>query len=114
MAYFGTLYSRVAKENNASVTLLSNQGVILARSPFEARYVDRDVTDSPMLDTVRNTTVEGSFDDETFLDDDDGPKLYTFRKLAGFPVSMVYARDYSNVLAPLGTSHLRAPVVGGF
>lgn len=99
LAYFGTLYSRVAKENNASVTLLSNQGFILARSPFEARYVDRDVTDSPMLDTVRNTTVEGSFDDETFLDDD-GPKLYTFRKLAGFPISMVYARDYSNVLAP--------------
>ncbi len=100
LAYFGTLYSRVAKENIASVTLLSNQGFILARSPFEARYVDRDVTDSPLLDTVRNTTAEGSFDDETFLDDDDGPKLYTFRKLAGFPVSMVYARDYANVLAP--------------
>lgn len=100
LSYFGTLYARVAKENTASVTLLSNQGFILARSPFEARYVDRDVTDSPLLDTVRNTTAEGSFDDETFLDDDDGPKLYTFRKLAGFPIAMVYARDYANVLAP--------------
>lgn len=100
LAYFGTLYARVAKENIASVTLLSNQGFILARSPFEARYVGRDVSDSPLLDTVRSTTAEGSFDDETFLDDDDGPKLYTFRKLAGFPVTMVYARDYANVLAP--------------
>ena len=98
--YFGTLYSRVAKENNASVTLLSDQGFILARSPFEARYVDRDVSDAPLMDTLRHTTVEGSFDDDTFLDDDDGPKLYTFRKLAGFPVTMVYARDYANVLAP--------------
>lgn len=99
LAYFGTLYSRVAKENKASVTLLSNQGFILARSPFEARYVDRDVTDSPLLDTLRSAALEGSFDDETFLDDDDGPKLYTYRRLAGFPVTMVYARDYENVLA---------------
>ena len=100
LAYFGTLYSRVAKENNASVTLLSDQGFILARSPFEARYVDRDVSDAALMDTMRHTTVEGSFNDETFLDDDDGPKLYTFRKLAGFPITMVYARDYANVLAP--------------
>lgn len=98
LSYFGALYSRVAKENKASVTLLSNQGFILARSPFEARYVDRDVTDSPLLDTLRAGAVEGSFDDETFLDDDDGRKLYTYRRLAGFPVTMVYARDYANVL----------------
>nr|WP_295776927.1 ATP-binding protein [Rhodoferax sp.] len=100
LSYFGTLYSRVAQENNASVTLLSDQGFILARSPFEARYVDRDVSDATLLNTLRNTTVEGSFDDETFLDDDEGSKLYTFRKLAGFPITMVYARDYANVLAP--------------
>jgi PAS domain S-box-containing protein len=100
LSYFGTLYSRVAQENNASVTLLSDQGFILARSPFEARYVNRDVSEAPLLDTLRHSTVEGSFDDENFLDDDDGPRLYTFRKLAGFPITMVYARDYANVLAP--------------
>lgn len=99
LPYFGALYSRVAKENEASVTLLSNQGFILARSPFEARYVDRDVTDSPLLDTLRSGAVEGSFSDEAFLDDDDGLKLYTYRKLAGFPITMVYARDHANVLA---------------
>ena len=99
LSYFGTLYSRVAKENKACVTLLSNQGFILARSPFEARYVGRDVTDSPWLDTLRAGAVEGSFDDDTFLDDDEGSKLYSYRRLAGFPVTMVYARDYANVLA---------------
>ena len=99
LTYFGTLYSRVAKENDASVTLLSNQGFILARSPFEARYVDRDVTDSPLLDTLRSGAVEGSFNDDTFLDDDDGLKLYTHRKLAGFPITIVYVRDHANVLA---------------
>ena len=99
LSYFGVLYARVAQENKASVTLLSNEGFILARSPFEARYVDRDVTGSHLLDTLRTGPAEGSFDNETFLDDDDGPKLYTYRRLAGFPVTMVYARDSANVLA---------------
>ena len=100
LSYFGTLYSRVAKENNASVTLLSDQGFIIARSPFEARYVDRDVTGEPQLDKLRGGSTEGSFEDDSFLDDDTGAKLYTYRKLAGFPVTTVYTRDYESVLAP--------------
>lgn len=100
LSYFGTLYSRVAKENNASVTLLSDEGFIIARSPFEARYVDRDVSDERRLTTLRSDAVEGSFDDDSFLDDDTGAKIYTYRKLAGFPVTTVYARDYSSVLEP--------------
>ncbi len=99
LSYFGALYSRVAKENNASVTLLSDTGFIIARSPFEARYVDRDVSDEPRLGVLRTDAVEGAFNDDTFLDDDIGPKLYTYRKLTGFPVTTVYVRDYENVLA---------------
>lgn len=100
LSYFGALYARVAKENNASVTLLSDEGFILARSPFEARYVDRDVRDNPRLATLRGSAVEGSFDDNDFLDDDEGTKLYTYRKLSGFPITTVYARDYASVFAP--------------
>ena len=99
LSYLGALYSRVAKENNASVTLLSDQGFIIARSPFEARYVDRDLSGERGLDVLRASAVEGSFDDDSFLDDDAGTKLYTYRKLAGFPVTTVYARDYDRVLA---------------
>ena len=99
LSYFGTLYTRVAKENNASVTLLSDEGFILARSPFEARYVNRDVSGAPLLATLGGGAREGSFDHETFLDDDEGQKLYTFRKLTGFPITTVYARDYQSVLA---------------
>ncbi len=100
LSYFGTLYARVAKENNASVTLLSDEGFILARSPFEARYVNRDVADAPQLVTVGGSAREGSFMDASFVDDDEGQKLYTYRKLSGFPVTTVYARDYESVLAP--------------
>ena len=100
LSYFGGLYARVARENNASVTLLADLGFILARSPFEARYVGRDVSDEPRLATLRGTAAEGSFDDEGFLDDDEGAKLYTYHKLSNFPVTTVYARDYASVLAP--------------
>ena len=99
LSYLGTLYSRVAKENNASVTLLADQGFIIARAPFEARYVDRDVSGEQQLAVLHANAMEGSFDDESFLDDDFGVKLYTYRKLAGFPVTTLYARDYDSVLA---------------
>ncbi|MBK7004860.1 MAG: PAS domain S-box protein [Burkholderiales bacterium] len=99
LSYFGALYSRVAKENNASVTLVSDEGFILARSPFEARYVDRDVPDSVQKDYLRRPAAEGSFSDDTFLDDDEGTKLYTYRKLAGFPITTVYAREVVSILA---------------
>ncbi len=100
LAYFGALYSRVAKENNASITLISDDGFILARSPFEARYVDRNVSDSHPLAQIRNGVAEGSFNDDSFVDDDEGNKLYTYRKLTEFPITMVYARDVASVLAP--------------
>ena len=100
LSYFGALYSRVARENNASVTLVSDEGFILARSPFEARYVDRNIADSPPLAQMRNSAAEGSFINDSFVDDDEGDKLYTYRKLADFPVTVIYTRDFDSVLAP--------------
>ncbi|OYU45261.1 MAG: hypothetical protein CFE44_08420, partial [Burkholderiales bacterium PBB4] len=98
LSYFGGLYSRVAKENNASVSLVSDDGFILARSPFEARYVDRNIGDAPELVYLR-ASQEGSFINDSFVDDDEGPKLYTYRRLAWFPITMVYSRDFNSILA---------------
>lgn len=100
LTYFGALYSRVAKENNASVALFSDDGFVIVRSPFEARYVDRDISETPRLLALRKAPLEGSFSDPSFLDDDDGEKLYTYRKITGFPITTVYARDFASVLAP--------------
>ncbi len=111
--YFGSLYARVAKENNAAVTLLSDEGFILARSPFEARYVDRDVRDSPHLAALQSTAVEDSFEGDGFLEDDEGMRLYTYRRLSGFPVTTVYARELDSVLAPwIGRTWERVGLAG--
>ena len=100
LAYFGALYLRVAKENTASVSLVSSDGYILARSPFEARYVDRYVADARPIAQLRSAATEGTFTDDSFLDDEESEKLYTYRKLAGFPVTVVYTRELSRILAP--------------
>ena len=100
LAYFGALYLRVAKENTASVSLVSSDGYILARSPFEARYVDRYVADSRPIEHLRAGATEGTFSDTTFLDDEESAKLYTYRKLADFPVTVVYARELTRILTP--------------
>lgn len=100
LAYFGSLYLRVARDNNATVSLISRDGYILARSPFEARYVDRNVAESMHMEKLRGSTAEGTFSDDSFLDDDESAKLYTFRQLADFPVTVVYTREISNILAP--------------
>lgn len=98
--YFGALYQRLAKENAAAVTLVANEGFIMARSPFEARYVDRNVADAPRMATLNGTALEGTFEDVSFLDDDDNAHLYSYRRLAGFAVTIVYARDLDSILGP--------------
>ncbi len=100
LSYFGTLYSRVAKENRASVALFSDDGFVIVRSPFEARYVDRDISNEQIAKSLLSASSEGSFSDAFFLDDDEGLKLYAYRKIAEFPITAVYAREYDSVLTP--------------
>lgn len=95
--YFGELYARVAKANNASVTLLANEGFVIVRSPFEARYADRDISDAAALRRIITGAQEGSFEDESFLDDEQ-TRLYTYRKVEGFPLTTVYGRDLDSIL----------------
>ena len=42
--------------------------------------------------------MEGSFEDESLLDDE-LPRLYTYRKISGFPVTTAYGRDFDSILA---------------
>lgn len=96
VSYFGDLYARVAKANSASVALLADAGFVIVRSPFEARYADRSIAGSPVLAQLRAGPDEGAFEDESFLDDEFA-RLYTYRKIVGFPVTTVYGRDLDGI-----------------
>ncbi|MGQ0710612.1 MAG: ATP-binding protein [Rhodoferax sp.] len=100
LSYFAHLYSRVAQENQASVSLVADQGFVIARSPFLARYLNRDLRTEPDLQRLLGAPVEGSFQAEGFLDDDPGLRLIAYRRNADFPISAVYARELGTVLEP--------------
>ncbi|WP_338846699.1 ATP-binding protein [Massilia sp. W12] len=102
IAYFGAVYARAAKNNDAAVALIANQGFIIVRSPFEARYVDRDLRGAPALAQFEGEAQEGIFSDPDFLDDEKA-RLYTWRKAPDFPITMVYGRDLEKILAPWQT-----------
>ena len=97
LAYFSKLYARVAGENNASVSLVTDEGRIIVRSPFEARFFNRDIGNEPAMKQLLSPAQEGSFEDAGFLDDDPGVNLYTYRRNGVFPITAVYARGLENV-----------------
>ncbi len=100
LSYFAALYSRVAQENQASVALVADQGFVIARSPFLARYLNRDLGNETAMQRMLGGGTEGSFQAEGFLDDDPGQRLYAYRRNADFPLSAIYARDLDTVLEP--------------
>lgn len=99
IAYFGAVYARAAKDNDATASLFANKGFIIVRSPFEARYVDRDISAAPALAKLAQAGIEGSFEDPDFLDDEKA-RLYTYRKVTGFPITTVYGRNLDTIMAP--------------
>lgn len=98
LSYFASVYARVAKDSNATVSLLADEGFIIVRSPLVARYANRDISKYPVLGQLRSGPIEGSFVDESLLDDE-LPRLYTYRKINGFPITTAYGRDFDSILA---------------
>lgn len=99
LSYFADLYARVAKENNAMLALIANDGFVIVRSPFEARYLDRDISQSTASQIINGNPVEGALQDPDWLDDE-AERLYIYRKLQEFPLTVVYGRELESVLAP--------------
>jgi len=99
LAYFGDVYARVAKDNNASAALIANEGFVFVRSPFEARYLDRDISAEPGLATLLAGPAEGTFTDERFLDDE-LPRLYAYKRIPGQAITAVYGREFTSILQP--------------
>jgi hypothetical protein len=53
VTYFSQFYSQFGVGPNGAVTLLSADGIILARSPEDGSYVGRDMANSPVFKAFR-------------------------------------------------------------
>ncbi len=99
VSYFSNVYARVAQKGEAIVSLFADEGFVIVRSPFEMRFLDMDISKSPVLHHLLKQGEEGFFEDKGFLDDKKtNAKLYTYRKIAGYPATTIFARDFESVL----------------
>lgn len=97
LTYFSTVYERVAASSNAVVQLLANSGFVIVRSPFDARAVKRDISVAPTLKRLRAGRDEGTFEERASLEDE-RLRMFAYRKLKDFPVSIVFGRDFDKIL----------------
>lgn len=104
VSYFNTVYDRMAKEQQALVSLFTHEGTVIVRSPADPTYVGLDISEMAAFQRFRaqvQDQIEGSFEDARLLDQASPVRrLYIFRQVAGFPVYTVFARSLDDILTP--------------
>ena len=101
VAYFSNVYQRVAQDSKAMVSLFTNTGEIIVRFPFNPDQVGKDFSQSSMMQTLKDSAIEGMFEERQILSDQETqPSLYTFRKFKDYPVISIFARETDTILSP--------------
>lgn len=101
VSYFSSVYARVAKDSKAIVSLFTDEGTVIVRFPFDKKYVGKELKQSPVIKNLVLKEIEGNFRDKQFLDEKNQiERLYTYRKITGFPIVSVFARDNDSILSP--------------
>ncbi|MDI4632089.1 response regulator [Pelomonas sp. V22] len=101
VSYFSKFYVPLARDGNALVALVSDDGHLIVRAPQQGDEVGADISSSPIQQRLRQPQREGQFEDAGLLGGGvAAPRLYFYKKVAGFPVTAIYARELDDVLAP--------------
>jgi PAS domain S-box-containing protein len=99
ISYFSEVYARIASGGKALVSLFSDEGHVIVRSPFDKRFLSLDISKSPVMANWKSKPDEGWFIDNTFLGDKNAvPRLYSYRKIKTYGVTAVFARDMDSIL----------------
>lgn len=95
--YFQNFYERVARDGVASISLHDKDGAVLIRAPLDERYANRNIA-SPLLEaSIKSSSIEGAVEDLPFIGGT-ANLMYTYRKMADFPLTLVYGRDEEKIL----------------
>jgi len=101
VSYFSDVHGRVLAKGKSVLALLSGDGRVIVRSPALPDYLGADVARSPAFRRLAAQGREGAFGDERFLAPERlAARVYTFRRVDGYPVTLVYAREREDILAP--------------
>ncbi len=96
---FSKVYERIASGGNALVALFADEGAVLVRFPYNERFWQLNVAQSPVLKQLKGKEAEGYFEDQHFLSNGEAiPRMYAYRKIEGFAATAVFARTLDTVL----------------
>ncbi|MBP0599487.1 EAL domain-containing protein [Herbaspirillum sp. LeCh32-8] len=96
-AHFFDFYKRITNYE-AIVSLRSEDGSMMIRSPFEERWLNTSMADAKSMARIRSGAEEGGFEENSYLTGEQ--LLFTYKRLQDWPMVVVYARRMSDVLAP--------------
>ncbi|MBI3284030.1 MAG: EAL domain-containing protein [Burkholderiales bacterium] len=96
--YFQEFYERVAQGGSAIISLHDSAGNMFARAPFDVHYLQQNMAQSVLAESIQGKSLEGTVQDAPLLGGE-GTLLYTYRKMPDFPLTLVYAKDVDSILA---------------
>ncbi|KAF1034389.1 MAG: putative signaling protein [Herbaspirillum frisingense] len=96
-SHFFEFYKRITNYE-AIVSLRSEDGSMMIRSPFEERWLNTSMADAKSMAKIRSGAEEGGFEEVSYLTGEQ--LLFTYKRLQDWPMVVVYARRMDDVLAP--------------
>jgi len=95
--YFASLYAQLELGKGSLVVLIGNDGVIRARQSGSDQSAGQDVSANATYRRYIQHATEGTFVARSALDSHE--RLYSFRRLKDYPLTVVVARSEAAVLA---------------
>ncbi|WP_039785576.1 EAL domain-containing protein [Herbaspirillum huttiense] len=96
-ATFFDFYKRITNFE-AIVSLRTDSGSMMLRSPFEERWLSVSLADAKSMARIRAGAEEGSFEEISHLTGE--PLLFSYKRLDKWSLVAVYARRMEDVLSP--------------
>lgn len=97
-AYFSKFYEQFDIGPNGTVSLLSTDGILLARSGDDGTYVGRDLSQSPLMKNLPNRSAGSVYYFKSPLD---GRQRLSFYQLSSrYPLMILATKAKEDVLAP--------------
>src|ERR1700682_411275 len=98
VAYFAQVFKNFNIGQYGAVTLMSTDGIVLARNPDDGSYVGRDLSNTPLFNDRGRYPATAAFYFKSPLD---GIQRLSFYKVSDhFPVMIVATKAQDEVLAP--------------
>jgi diguanylate cyclase (GGDEF)-like protein/PAS domain S-box-containing protein len=98
VAYFSHFFEKFNIGKKGAISLLSADGILLARSPDDGTYVGRDLSSGPLFRTLTNHSASGAY---YFTSPLDGVQRLSFYKASDhYPLVILATKAEDEVLAP--------------